>query len=250
MCTWVDNLFSASDSLDGAIAILEDFESHLNMEWQMRIKPSSRCCMVAAGSLQVPADPRRWPIRDTFVVLGHILQSTGSIRACWSRSRAAMWKSFWANPGAETAKCLSIPCKLVLLTRAVQTQISFRCSRWPPQRQIAQEVDTLQQKMTASMLRLPRLEHEEPAAYVRRRGRLARDHCQQQGRWSAHWFARALAWDEHLSRDRNNQTWSARLRHFRGKEWLQKQRAFYAPGASPSSLLAVRTGTRAVRGKV
>ena len=250
MCTWVDNLFSASDSLDGAISILEDFESHLKTNWQMNIKPTSRSCMVAAGSVQVPAEAERWPLKDTFVVLGHILQPTGSIRACWSRSRAVMWKAFWTNPGAETAKNLSIPRKVQLLTRAVQPQMSFRCSRWPPQRQIAQEVDALQQKMTASMLRLPRHAHEEPAEYVRRRGRLARGLCQQQGSWSTHWFARARAWDEHISRAHNKHTWSASLRHFRGKEWLKQQRANFAPCAGSASLSAGRTGTRAVHGKV
>jgi len=188
------------------------------------------------------------------VVLGHVLQATGSIRACWTRSRASMWKAFWANPGADAAKQVGIPRKLQLLARAVQPQLSFRCSRWPPQRQIATEVDTLQQKMTASMLKLPRLEGEDPASYVRRRGRVARGHCRKQGLWAAHWFARAIAWDDHLTRARNGQTWSGRLRDFRGKEWLKQQRALYVPrgfsDASAASLRAGRTGTRAVRGKV
>ena len=254
MCTWVDNLFSASASLQGAIYILEDFEAQLHLHWKMDIKPSSRCCMVAAGCKEVPANNGRWPLKDSFLVLGHMLQSTGSIRACWSRSRASMWRAFWANPGAEVAKHVSIDRKLQLLTRAVQPQLAFRCSRWPPQRQIAAEVDKLQQKMMASMLRLPRLEGEEPDRYVRRRGRLARGHCQQHGLWSAHWFARAIAWDEHLARPRNNHTWSARLRDFRGKVWLMQRRASFSPsGASivgSASLLAGRTGTRAVHGKV
>ena len=43
LCTWVDNLFSSSDSLDGAIFILEDFESQLRSVWRMGIKSSSRC---------------------------------------------------------------------------------------------------------------------------------------------------------------------------------------------------------------
>ena len=98
---------------------------------------------------------------------------------------------------------------LQLLARAVQPQLAFRCSRWPPQRQVAVEVDRKQQKMAASVLRLPRLHNEEAQAYVRRRGRAARSHCLQQGIWSHQWFGRAVAWDDHSSRPRNNHTWAA-----------------------------------------
>ena len=160
-----------------------------------------------------------------------------------------MWKAFWANPGSEAAKHISIPRKLQLLTCAVQPQLAFRCSRWPPQQQIAAEVDTLQQKMIASMLRLPRVEGEEPEHYVRRRGRIARGHCQKQGFWSAQWFARAIAWDDHLARAHNANIWSAAMRDFRGKAWLMEQRAAFAPAGS-SALQAGRTGTRAIHGKV
>ena len=165
-----------------------------------------------------------------------------------------MWKAYWANPGAQVAKHVSMPRKLQLMTRAVQPQFAYRCSRWPPQRQIAAEIDTLQQKMMASMLGLPRLEGEDPAVYVRRRGRAARSHCQQQGFWSARWFARSVAWDEHLARPQNINTWSARLRDFRGQVWLMQRRASCAPTMSSRarsvSLLAGRTNTRAIHGKV
>ena len=135
------------------------------------------------------------------------------------------------------------------MERVVQPQLAFRCSRWPPQRQIAMEVDKQQQKMVATMLRLPRLEGEEPENYIRRRGRLARGHCQRMGFWSAKWFARAIAWDQHLARAHDN-TWAARLRDFRGKEWLMQRRRAFAPNASTTSLQAGRTGTRAIHGKV
>ena len=108
--------------------------------------------MVAAGCLQVPSDVIRWPLLITFPVLGHAIQHNGSIRACWTRARASMWKAFWANPGANDARRLENSSKLISLKRAVTPQLSFRCSRWPPQRQISAELDQLQQKMTASLL--------------------------------------------------------------------------------------------------
>ena len=254
MCSWVDNLFSASDSLAGAIYILEDFETELCMQWGMQIKTSSRCCMVAEGNQEVPLDIDRWPMVDTFVVLGHAIQSNGSIRACWARARNSMWKAFWANPGANAARGLGQSSKLALLQRVVRPQLSFRCSRWPPQRQIASEVDRLQQKMVASVVRLPRVAGEEAADYVRRRGRLARKSCAEQGIWSQHWFSRAVHWDDHLCRPLNFATWPAQLREHRGKQWLMDCRASLAPARSSSSsevsVLAGRTGTRTFSGKV
>ena len=191
---------------------------------------------------------------DTFIVLGHTVQSNGSIRACWTKARTAMWKSYWANPGATAAQNLSVPNKLALMSRVVTPQISFRCSRWPPQRTVAVEVDTLQQKMTASLLRLPRLEGEEADSYVRRRGRAARKQCSHHGLWSQQWFKRVIAWDEHLSRRRNFHTWAAKLRDYRGKTWLMQRRASFAPSTasidSPASATAGRTGTRSFAGIV
>ena len=148
----------------------------------------------------------------------------------------------------KAAKHVSVCGRMQLLTRSVQPHLAFRCSRWPPQRQIAIEVDRIHQKMTATMLRLPRLEGEDPDTYVRRRGRAARTLCREQGSWSADWFARAADWDEHLARPRNQNTWSATLRDFRGKDWLMQQRASFA--SSSASLRAGRTGTRAIHGKV
>jgi hypothetical protein len=254
LCSWVDNLFSASDSLHGAIHILEDFESHLNQHWSMNIKASSRSCMVSEGNLQVPDNADRWPLVDTFIVLGHAIQSGGSVRACWTRARASMWKSFWANPGSKAATALPHSNRLALMGRAVLPQLSFRCSRWPPQRQVACEIDHLQQKMTACLMRPSRKPGEEAADYVRRRGRLARKVCVEQGVWSHKWFGRATQWDDHLARPQNFHSWPAKLREHKGKQWLMERRASFAPTVasrdSSSSILAGRTGTRSFRGKV
>ena len=220
----------------------------------MNIKASSRCCMVSEGNNDVPDNVERWPLVKTFLVLGHAIQANGSIRSCWSRARTSMWKAFWANPGAQNANDLPSAARLALLGRAVLPQLDFRCSRWPPQRQIACEVDQLQQKMVASLLRLPRLDGEEAPEYVRRRGRVARRITSANGPWSCKWFRRAVLWDEHLARPQNHHSWPARLREFRGKQWLIDRRASLAPAASSHnsshSVLAGRTCTRSFRGKV
>ena len=253
---WVELFITESQrwQLDGAITILDDFEYQLKVHWKMGIKASSRSCMVANGNASIPHEPDKWPIVDAFPVLGHVIQPTGSIRVCWSNARSAMWRSFWANPGAKDAKHLTVAARLSLLQRAVVPQLSFRCSRWPPQHQIAFELDSLQQKMTASILRLPRFEGEETESYVRRRGRIARSFCAESGQWSLYWFKGAVRWDEHLQRPVNDHSWSSRLRVYHGKEWLMTRRAQFAPSTasrnSPASAHAGRTDTRSCRGRV
>ena len=53
------------------------------------------------------------------------------------------------------------------------SQLDFRCSRWPPRNQIADELDVMQCKMTADLLKEPWQPHEELCQYFGRRGRLA-----------------------------------------------------------------------------
>ena len=155
--------------------------------------------MVARGSDAVPYDGNKWPLVDEFPVLGHSLQPCGSIRSCWTKAKGAMWKSFWANPGTKAASHLSQAARLALLRRSVLPQLTFRCSRWPPQRRISQELDAMQQKMVASALKLSPATGEAADSFVRRRGRAARSYCHDAGRWSYHWFERAVRWDDHLS---------------------------------------------------
>ena len=251
LCSWVDNLFSASASLSGAICILEDFEDQLQTRWRMKIKPSSRACMRARGSDELPGNPDKWPLCDQFIVLGHSLDDDGSIRSCWSRARASMWKAFWANPGSRAAAKFPISERLNLLARAVAPQLDFRCSRWPPQKQVAAEVDSIQRKMVSTLLRVPRGPQEPVEDYVRRRGRLAARTCKLHGLWSARWFTRAIFWDAHLARDRNAHTWAARLRNYRGSDWLMRRRVEFLPRDGQSrSAVAGRTDTRGYRGKV
>ena len=100
--------------------------------------------------------------------------------------------------------------------------IYYRNSRWPPQQTIGHEVDTVQRKMAASIVRLQRLTGEDVVEFCRRRNRTAGQLCRNMGLWSAHWFARAVAWNSHLLRPRNSSLWSAALIVYRSKKWLER----------------------------
>ena len=162
-----------------------------------------------------------------------------------------MWRAFWETAGSKMARCLSRQQKICLIARAVSPQIDYRSSRWPPQKQIASELDRIQQKMVSIVLHETGQPGEEVPDYVRRRGRIARSLSEQYGLWSHRWFARVIKWDRHLARARNGLSWSSRLRTYHGSEWLIEQRSsFISSSTSTMSVVAGRTGTRSFQGKV
>ena len=157
-----------------------------------------------------------------------------------------MWRAYWGNLGPSKASRLPVRQHLALLDRAVVSVLDFRCSRWPPLRQICRELDCLQRKMTSIFLRTPRLPGEAVDAYCRRRGRIAGACCRQQGLWSKRWCQRVLSWNMHLERDRNHLTWPAQTLLFRGLMWLQHCRANLLTNSATSG----RTDTRSKAGCV
>ena len=138
-----------------------------------------------------------------------------------------MWGAFWANCGAAGAQKLPMAFRLRLLLRSVVPIFDFRCSRWPPQATIAKEVDALQRKMMAILLRTTPLPQESFEQFSRRRGRAAGSLCVEVGLWSKRWFQRAITWDAHVRRARNSHLWSASLLDFRGRQFLAERRAFH-----------------------
>jgi hypothetical protein len=225
--TYIDNCFAVSRTPAGAVAILEDLEESLWSRRNLTMKPSSRSYVEALGGSRGVLDEAKWPRQDTFNVLGHSLQHTGSVRHDWVKTRRQMWGAFWANSGAAGAKKLPVAFRLKLLFRAVVPIFDFRCSRWPPQASIAAEVDTLQRKMTGILLRLSPMPREDVQQFVRRRGRAARSLCAEYGWWSKRWFKRTVAWDAHVKRECRQFSWSGNLVEYRAQRYLAERRAFH-----------------------
>ena len=144
--------------------------------------------------------------------------------------------------------------KMGCLMRAVKPIISYRCSLWPPQRQIGNEVDALQRKMVAIACPLRRAPGEESDQFARRRGRHASRVAKDAGLWSLHWFDRALAWDDHVQRNHSGCSWNRSLCAFHDSSWLQARRSVFAAvtwmRVNAWTPFAGRTATRAVSGKV
>ena len=109
MASYVDNLYSCSDSAVNAAAMLDDAEQQLYHTWGHRIKDASRCLMVCRGySGEIP-NADRWPSVDAFPCLGHILAPNCSIRPCFSLLQRCMWKSFWSNCGHASLQGTTAP---------------------------------------------------------------------------------------------------------------------------------------------
>ena len=245
-CSWVDNIYSAGSSAWSAIQILEDIEDQLCDNWHLEIITSSRSCMVAEGGDAQSPHPEKWPVTTTFDCLGHTLQHDGGIRACVNNAKKSCWRAFWSNFSSKGSRQLSMRDKDKIVDRAVAAIFRYKCSRWPAQESYAKEMDKLQNKMVAILMRVPRYPGELSHECVRRRNHTASCHARTTKRWSQIWYSRVLSWHEHLKRPANKHSWAAQTLLFRGEAFLQEQRVSHNSG----SALAGRTGTRSKRGVV
>jgi hypothetical protein len=245
LCSYVDNVYASSPTPKGAVAILDDFEHQLNCVWGQTIKPSSRSLMLCCGLADdVSIDAVRWPRVSEFECLGHVLQNNSSIRACFTNTKAKMWKAFWGNCGHQQLCSAPIATKCKLLDRSCRSVLAYRCSRWPPQPTIAKELDRIQCKMTAAILRTPRNLGESNPEYCTRRNFVASRVCQQNGRWSQFWFRKALDWDAHLVRGHSVSSWPVILHDFHNNDFLQARRSSRSSRESNTS-----TNTRVCVGR-
>ena len=173
MCSWVDNLFWFAKSVYNAVAIGSRIEHRLTARWNLELKSDSKILQPGHGC-QEPCDwVSGWSIVPSTQYLGHIVQTNFSIRACWQAARTKMWKAFWANSGSTLGRRISMSAKFALLRRCVACFAPYRMSRWPPQAQISQELDDVQARMSALILKLRHHPFEDFEAFCRRIGRAA-----------------------------------------------------------------------------
>ena len=247
LATYVDNIFSTGHSAEDAFSILQDCEHHLALSWNLQIGDDSKAFMCALGCPTPSYQTRDWAHfhGDTFTALGHTLADNGRIAPCFLSN---MWKAFYGNFGKSMRKA-PLETKLGQLKKCVLPIASYRMSRWPYQLQAAKRLDRTQTKMIRILMRNKMQAHEDPADYMRRSNRVAAAKAKECGRWSDKWKHQVTLWDAHLKRDRNQNSWAAKLLKYHDASWLQEQRVIHAVGEW-SSVIAGRTGTRAQPGIV
>ena len=200
---------------------------------------------------QFALDPCWKPVTE-MKVLGHLISDDASVRCDWSQTKESLWRAFWKNCGSSSARCLTVDARICLLQRTVLAVVAFRFSRWPPQKQIAHELDQLQATMICYVLGVRPNISEDPAAFCRRRMRLAHAKAKETGRWSDLWCRRFLEWDAHLCRHHEHPAY--RIRETRDAAWLRERRTRFAHISTRHSqhwgMLAGRTMTTASAGHV
>ena len=180
-------------------------------------------------------------------VLGHMIQCDGGLRHEWQATRSAMWAAYWANCGNKACFKLGSVAKLGLLNKCVVSRISWKLPRWPMQKTVAVNLDSLQARMISALIPCARHSHEDIDPYDRRRKRLARNHCAKEGVWSKVWAKRMISWHEHIMRTcRSPHSFphnAAVLLQYHDSKWLAEQRSVFV-GSSRNSVVAGRSSTR------
>lgn len=215
----------------------------------MSFKPSSLAILPCQGGCTAEEGrriPSRWPISCSFRALGHTLQNDGSVRACWLNTKSQMWRSFFANSVSAAARGLPLNSKLKLLDSATAGILRARYARWPPQMQLAREINSVQRRMIASIMRTQRKPSDIAQTFSTRRFKEAALVMNNRGHWSRQWCQAALNFDDHILRNHIGSPWTHPLRTFRDSQWLQSQRLIQ----QASSVLSGATGTRVARGHV
>ena len=177
-----------------------------------------------------------------------------------------MWKRYYGISRAAGWSRPSLARKCIHIERSLWSILAFYCGTWPPQRQVAREVDGVQRKMIASAMRLQKLPEEHPATYIRRRNRDANRLLAKGGRWSQRWFQKATNWDQHIRRDLKRQllhvvdnvpapllatsfAWGPPLVAFQDLDFLNRQRVVHRVNEF-SDRINVRTGLRVGRRRI
>ena len=208
--SWIDNLYCASDSPMRALRVLKDAENYLSRKWNLSIKHTSKLFMPVLGNDQDHVEDD-WSEVTVFPCLGHLLESSGSMRACFRATERAAWRAFWANFGKARNGPLAIATRLNLLERVVKPIFAFRATRWPFVLQHAKTLAKVQRRMIRLIVRIPPLLGEEPAAYSRRAARHVSQLQRERGSWAVGWAKSICTWACHLERNSCNCSWGAKI---------------------------------------
>ena len=133
---------------------------------------------------------------------------------------------------------------MTLLTRAVLPVLAYRWARWTYTPARSRDINALQVRMVARILRTPPLPDEAPGAFAKRRNTVASAVARTAGRWGDLWRKRLFRWMEHVQR--HPRAWPARALAFQGHAWLADRRAMHANGGR-WGLTSGRTATRRLR---
>ena len=189
VASYVDNVWFLSETAYHATAMADLFASHLLQHWGQRIKPCSKQVLPVFNAPDDSITDDSWEVVSVMRVLGHLIDSNGSIDEDFKLTQKKMWRAFWSNAGTLSARHLPLRCKLSLLTRATRCIADQHMVRWPFTAHRAGTVDRMQRKMLQVCEFLRPSDGESVELFCKRRGRSASRLQQRVGRWSVRWAA-------------------------------------------------------------
>ena len=250
IATYVDNLYGFGDTAFQAVHILKRMEHLLKSRWDLKIKQGSEEVLVCRGAPELsgsetepPSVVHGFAIRDSMVVLGHLISSDAAPDACFRRTELSVVARFWGSAAARPLRRWCLERRLQILRRCVTPVWLFRAARWAATAELARWIDRLQRRLFVKLIRYVPMPGENIAAFVRRRGRAVAHIQREAGPWSTMYLRRVISWHEHVLR-RPAMHWMRRLLQEQPDSWLQNRRLSRGTPAH-----AGRTGTR-LRGPV
>ena len=222
--SFVDNIFAAGRSATAVACILDDATNFLRQSWRLSIKPDSRAILQVSGA-DSDDFPPHWPRTNCFPGLGHLISSDGSISDCWQNTKRQMWAAFWRNVSTAETKKFALRIRIAQMVRTVQPILVYRLTRYPFTITMAENLDRLQRKMISIAMGLRKGVDEEPAHFIRRRGREAAVFQRDMGKWSRLWANLVVGWSGHVERNTSKRSWSSKILHIRDNAELAWRRA-------------------------
>ena len=169
----------------------------------------------------------RWRTVSVFSVLGHTIQSNGSIHACFSKTISAAWRQFWANIGGSNFRSFQLALKLRRMQSLVFPVINFRVSRWPFTKSKARLLDRIQRKMIGALVHVKKMPSESWETFWRRKNKLVSECIPNKFKGSNIWANRVLDWNPHIVRNTCGGCWSATLVDQLTPEYLADRRTHH-----------------------
>ena len=199
---WVDNVYSMSESVQGAVSNLKVLERVLVNGWRLQLKPDSKLVIDALSKSRAGwIDNAGWQWKDPFPVLGHMLDSHGSAAADLAAAETACWLRFWMGAGSRRARRLPLSLLMKELERVCWPAWSFRSHWWPMTQSIVAAADRCQRTMLLTFLRMPKEKDEDVSEYAKRRHREASRLLHRDEKWGRRCLQRTVTWNEHILRN-------------------------------------------------
>ena len=156
-----------------------------------------------------------------------------------------MWGACWKNCVGPKVSSLALRDRCRLLERSVKPVLSFRNTRWPWTKALADAQNRTLRRMLSYFIHIQRLPDEPLDRFHRRRMRKVSDTAKHYGEWGVEHARRVLAWADHLKRSRNKKSLASELFCWHDQHWLHARRLNPDVGSG-----VLRPGTRAAPGPV